>query len=77
LESDGDKQFDLAAIKSRGLLVAVNLPTSHTGRPDLPFNNDGIMEIVFSHQQYEGEWIGVYRVEGTKITLLFGMGCGV
>jgi len=53
------------------------VPTEHKVIGVLDLNGDGIMEIVLSHQHYEGEWIAVYRVEGTKITLLFGMGCGV
>ena len=51
--------------------------TEHKVIGVLDLNGDGIMEIVLSHQYYEGEWIGVYRVKDTKITLLFGMGCGV
>ncbi len=51
--------------------------TEHKVVGVLDLNGDGIMELVLSHQHYEGEWIGVYRVKGTKITLLSGMGFGV
>jgi hypothetical protein len=52
-------------------------PTEHKVVGVLDLNGDGIMEIVLSHQHYEGESIIVYRAKGTKITLLFGMGFGV
>jgi hypothetical protein len=51
--------------------------TEHKVIGVLDLNGDGIMEIVLSHQHYEGESINIYRVKGTKITLLSGMGFGV
>jgi len=54
-----------------------NGPNEHRVIGVLDLNGDGILEIVLSHNHYEGEWVAAYRVEGAKITLLFGMGCGL
>jgi hypothetical protein len=52
-------------------------PNEHRVIGVLDLNGDGILEIVLDAHHYEGEWIGAYRLEGTKIIKLFGMGCGV
>jgi len=54
-----------------------NAPNEHRVIGVLDLNGDGILEIVLSHNHYEGEWVAAYRVEGTKIIFLFGMGCGL
>jgi hypothetical protein len=42
----------------------------------LDLNGDGVMDLVLSGRYYEGDWVDVYRVDGTTITKLLTMGCG-
>jgi hypothetical protein len=55
----------------------IDVPSEYKVIGVLDLNGDGIMEIVLSGQYYEGDWVDAYRVDGTKITKLFSMGCGV
>jgi len=53
-----------------------NGPAEHRVIGVLDLNGDGILEIVLSGRYYEGNWVDAYRVEGSQIIKLFGMGCG-
>lgn len=54
-----------------------NAPNEYRVIGVLDLNGDGSMEVVLSGLYYEGDWVDAYRVDGTKITKIFTMGCGV
>jgi hypothetical protein len=53
-----------------------NAPSEYRIIGVLDLNGDGSLEIVLSGRYYEGDWVEAYRVQGTKISKLFNMGCG-
>jgi hypothetical protein len=54
-----------------------NAPAEHRIIGVLDLNGDGVMEVVLSGRYYEGDWVDAYRVDGTTITKVLSMGCGV
>jgi hypothetical protein len=54
-----------------------NAPAEHRIIGVLDLNGDGVMDIVLSGRYYEGDWVDAYRVDGTTITKVLSMGCGV
>jgi hypothetical protein len=56
--------------------VKFGAPGEHRVGAVLDLNGDGVMEIVLFGRYYEGDWVTVYRIEGSTVVKLFSVGCG-